>query len=248
MKSIYALLVTCCLLLLSGCGPKLYTPNAINTPLFSKKGAFKAAVGVRPINGPVFDFQSAYAFTNHWAIMSNADFNLHRSSFLSRTEETKKYGEFGLGYFGFLSKNPPKDFAYRFELFAGAGRGFSEDVQEEEFSNKILEYEANFEVYFLQPFIGYTTERVKVCFGARLAHIHFISWRQRERWSGHWKNNGTLSFGMIEPACNINYGLGRMTLLLYLKSSFPLYNTQQFLDVSDFSFLTVGIGMQYSIE
>jgi len=136
-----------------------YVPNAVNSPLLTKKHEFQAAVysGTAGI-----DPQIAYAVTNHWGLMVNASF-ADRTNDSTNNFHKHNFVEFGSGYFSQFGKNGVV------EIYGGYGFGNLEARYE---SGIFLDY-ANLQTrrLFIQPGIGMSGEIFDGSFTPRISVV-----------------------------------------------------------------------------
>jgi len=146
MKNVVCILnIACCIFYLNACyTPRyVYSPSAHNTPVFTKKGdnklAFNYSVNAAdnqvkdsvPIKAKArgYDIQTAYAFSNNWAVQFNFYHRTERNTgdFNSGYNDSvvinysRHLTEIGIGYFHALIENN-RSF---FQVFAGIGFGKS---------------------------------------------------------------------------------------------------------------------------
>lgn len=144
-----------------GCKP-LYVPNVVNTPLFSNKNEFQAAVHMGTAG---FDPQLAYSITNNIGIMANGSFEIFQTTDTTIAFPHKhSFGELGIGYYTKLAGKQ------RFEVYGGYGIG---NIKFEEFDINNIPYEAKVKTnrYFIQPAYGITTEHIDFSVASRFIWI-----------------------------------------------------------------------------
>ena len=151
------------IVLASSCAP-VYIPNVRNSPMFTQKGEFQAAVQVgNGLNGQV-----AWAATENFGVMGNYSY-LERSDYDSNPQDFSKHtlAEGGVGYF----KNTESMF---FEVFAGygEGRGWSYDTYTF-ISTQNISASGNYKRYFIQPAFGMNKKMVYVSFVPRFSIVDF---------------------------------------------------------------------------
>ena len=147
---------------LASCAP-VYTPNVINTPLFTEKGESQINMSVG-LNG--YDPQLAFALTDHVGIMINGCYQNKQddSSTVNSIEWHKHiFAEAAIGYYY------PIEEKYRLEIFGGVGQGTVWSHFENNFVSKNAK--ANYTRYFLQPNIGICTDYYEVSFSPRLSLV-----------------------------------------------------------------------------
>ena len=111
---------------LSSCS-SIYIPSVPNTPMLTTQGEVAAGAHIS-LKGN-FNFNSAYAVSNHFAVLANG-------AFLQNEKDKKdikhKMIEFGGGYFKTFGPNKNRIL----EIYAGLGSGKSERVFRELDENK----------------------------------------------------------------------------------------------------------------
>ena len=126
------------ILLLSSCS-SIYTPSVPNTPMLSTQGEIAAGAHLS-LKGN-FNFNSAYAITNHFAVLANGATMNNEND---KKDIKHKMIEFGAGYFDTFG--PDKNRIL--EIYAGFGSGKSErlfrefdkdDFQESKYDKKFIQ-------------------------------------------------------------------------------------------------------------
>lgn len=140
------------MLLIQSCS-SLYMPNVPNTPMLSKKDEVHASASLS-LKGN-FSFNTAYAFSDHWAALLNAsvtDQNRTKKEFSHNLLET------GAGYFTTFGNNKDRIL----EIYAGLGMGNSERNYLTNKSNGMVIYEAQ-EIRFGKTFlqVNYSSKKKK---------------------------------------------------------------------------------------
>jgi hypothetical protein len=144
-------LSTVLVLFLVGCSP-VYVPNMRNATLFEKKGDFKAtAYLVRSA-----EVQTAYALSNHFAVMANG----------AITWDPKppyfRYGELGAGYFTKVNQ-------LNLEFFGGYGIGTTSSY----FDQNVI---GDFYKVYTTLAIGQREEQIEWSFINRLSLVDFVTY------------------------------------------------------------------------
>jgi hypothetical protein len=253
----YLLFVMLTLLLCASCGPTLYVPNAINTPLLKEAGDAKLAVGAHLNAREAVDLQSAYAVTDHFAIMVNADYSNYIHTDIAGARMRNRFGEAAIGWYSPFHTSKDNTLEYRAEMFAGFGLGKSEDITSgynpySYGSSEYTFYNAHFNRYFLQPSAGFKSDIVDLAFSMRFAYIDLHNWNQRPESEIEFNRNEALSFGTLEPGLTL--GVGYKGLKLYMQSSIaiPVINEDEYHRVTADSFWMMGttaaIGIQYTLK
>lgn len=149
---------------LTSCAPA-YISNTRNVPLFGEANEFAANVAM----SSGVDAQLAYSFTDHIAVMANAN-----SVFKKYTPEGKPsynrnhfFGEGGIGYFS-------RTKSARFELFGGYGMGSGNSYESFFFFGKEeLVAKGTYSRIFIQPSFGTNKKKFNIMFTARLSMVDF---------------------------------------------------------------------------
>jgi hypothetical protein len=150
------------LLAVSACAP-VYVPNVRNSPMFTKSGEFQASVQI----GNGLEVQSAFAITNHFAVMTNYLY-VDQAGFDDEEDfHRHKFFEGGLGYFG------NKDDSF-FEVFAGYGKGKGSSYESYEFfGSQSLMATGEYDRFFIQPAFGLNKSDVQFSFAPRFSLVDF---------------------------------------------------------------------------
>ncbi|HMQ64085.1 MAG TPA: hypothetical protein PKE06_25600 [Flavilitoribacter sp.] len=185
-------------LLLSGaCGPTLYIPNTLNTPLLEKKNDFKVVNGFVS-NAPDvdYDLQGAYAFSDHLAVMANFNF---MNSTNDERENHHNLVEGGIGTYISFWPNRRGVNVGRAELFGGIGQGWARDQED-----ALNLFTGAYQRYFLQPGFGIRTRILDFTLGGRLSKVHFSRFQQTS--GGQQFPRQNFGFGTYEPVLTIALG------------------------------------------
>jgi hypothetical protein len=160
------------LMLITGCLPCYYAPNAQNVPLFKEKNQFNGSaafkVGMYSIGT---DIQAAASLTDHLGIMANYSYFTGKKSTLQLQEhsyDTKFRSnliEFGMGYFH----------TFEDKFVAEIYSGYSSDNIKTEYDrtdtrgNSTLNYSS----FFLQPAIGFYKSNIELAFSMRYRLVNY---------------------------------------------------------------------------
>jgi hypothetical protein len=158
---------------LSSCG--FYSSTSINAPLFTEKGQ----IAITATAGSGFNFQGAYAISNHMAVLANtSNYEIEGSFNNGRDLSAKGFGktnEIALGYF-----TKKKDGTY-LEIFGGFGHIVTKNTISYRvpcpenayciFQNALFNINAN--KYFIQPSVGWAGKNVELAFTARIANLQY---------------------------------------------------------------------------
>ena len=193
--------------LVYSCAPA-YTPNMVNTPLFTSEGEFQATIGTGTSG---IDPQLAYAIDDHVGIMLNA-------SFANRTDTNYKnfhkhlFAELGVGYFLPLGKTG------RFEIFGGGGMGSINAKYE----NNIFygRSRALLTRIFIQPSIGISTSAFDGAFTPRFVFVNINNIKSTE-------NSKTFE-PFFEPTLTAKVGWKYVKMMYQIGLSFPLVELKNY--------------------
>ncbi|MBW1294017.1 hypothetical protein [Aquimarina litoralis] len=136
-----------------------YVPNAVNTPLFGKKGETKVAIHAGTSG---IDPQVSYAITNHIGIQMNGSF-FNKASQVTGKLYDHQYAELAPGYYTKISE------IFRFETYAGFGLGKLQPERENELWD--INSNINMSRVFIQPSVGLTNNIVDASFTTRFAAV-----------------------------------------------------------------------------
>ncbi len=202
---------------LCSCGAS-YAPNAVNSPLLSKKGDAQVAVhtGTSGINP-----QAAYAITNHLGIMTNGSFKKYNNSDKNYTN----YGELGLGYYTTFSEKG------RIEAYAGYGIGNYKYINS--FHHSVTIHSGSFSKFFIQPSIGYVSKIFEGSFATRFAYINVDD------------ISGKDSSMLINPVITAKVGYKFIKVVFQSGLSFGLDDINDYINNQPFMFT---VGLQLNIN
>ncbi|MCF8245845.1 MAG: hypothetical protein K9J37_06695 [Saprospiraceae bacterium] len=209
------LTITTLAIILAGCGPTLYVPNTINTPLLAEKKDFRASIGMMGYAPEAnVDLQGAYAFHDHIAVMGNFS-AMKGSSSYDNTGGINAHHllEGGIGGYMTFGKTKNGMELGRAEIFAGSGVGWAEDTSEDENGNGNYHYTGNYRRNFIQPAIGLRTSIIDLSFAYRISGIRFTSFKQFS--SGTLVEDSSFGFVTVEPT--ITAAAGYKYLKFYLQ-------------------------------
>ncbi len=194
-------------LMLFGCGPTLYIPNSLNTPLLGEKGDFQVRGGMNLTSpSPNLNLQGAYAVNDKLAVMTNlAHMNFIESADLKNGNKHSLV-EVGLGRYWAFSPNKCKVNVGRFEVFGGSGLGWATD--NDFYNNTKHYYQGSYNRWFLQPAVGYKGKVFEASFATRLAYTNFMNYLHEAN-GQDITDNEQFSFATIEPVVNLALGYKR---------------------------------------
>jgi hypothetical protein len=138
------------LLFFSGCS-SIYMPNVPNTPMLTTQGEIAAGAHIS-LKGN-FNFNSAYAVGNHFAIMANGAYMQNNKT---KKDVKNKAIEIGAGYFNTFG--PDKNRIL--EIYAGVGSGKSDRLLREFDDDILLSTDhqiANYDKKFIQ--VNYSSKK-----------------------------------------------------------------------------------------
>ncbi len=139
------------LVTLTGCS-SIYMPSVPNTPMLTTKGEIAAGAHIS-LKGNA-NFNSAYAVSNHFAVLANGAYMKNEAT---KKDVKHKMVEFGAGYFNTFGPDNNRIL----EIYAGIGSGKSERLFREFDSNKILTstdfQEAKYDKKFIQ--VNYSSKK-----------------------------------------------------------------------------------------
>lgn len=185
MKNYFNIFLALILYLFNSCA--LYTPSAINTPLFTEKGQVSANFQVATGK----NFQAAYAVTDHFAVMANRfDYEIDDEDFLWDIDSPRpkndlyltgiaSMNELGFGYFN-SSNRVIKNPYYKgiFELFGGYGIGNSSFTPFKQTNNAVVPFPKHMHSYatnkiFIQPSFGIKHNIIEMAFTPRITNVFY---------------------------------------------------------------------------
>ena len=139
------------LVTLTGCS-SIYMPSVPNTPMLTTKGEIAAGAHIS-LKGNA-NFNSAYAVSNHVAVLVNGAYMKNEAT---KKDVKHKMVEFGAGYFNTFGPDNNRIL----EIYAGIGSGKSERLFREFDSNKILTstdfQDAKYDKKFIQ--VNYSSKK-----------------------------------------------------------------------------------------
>ena len=254
MKTAIQIGLSAMLLWLTGC-VTLYKPNAIHSPMLKEKGELNASGSLGLSGCGIINLQSAYATSNHTAIM--IDGMVHQRNSRSDDSSVEKlnmfFGEAGAGYFTTLGdKNNGL-----FQCYGGGGYGKTIDKIK-------ISGQPNPEVYakyfniFIQPGMAYISKNIEVAFDlranyVRLFDIHAYLYDQFEWWNSdfHFYSDTAVDFMNLEPAITIKGGGEKLKGVVQFGATIPTINSSSYFMVNTSSMLLTplikfSVGIVYS--
>ncbi len=231
LPALYLVLIT---LSITGCAPKYYVPNSVNTPMLTEKGEFVANGLMNDNRG---ELQFAYAPAAHFGLVANG------TLFFPKDESNGNGGkgsffEAGAGYFLPMTNN------FVFETYALFGFGslenyFPESVQTYPGTNGRLD--ASVFRLAVQPSLGYKSRYFEAAVSARAGMVNYSGISGSLMTGGEnqqqYLENNKGQF-MIEPALTLRGGIDFLKLQLQLGSSVNMTNSDF---PQDKSWMTIGL-------
>ena len=156
------------LVIFSSCTHYYYGPNSANVPVLEKKGDSRIA-GASTISDEStgFEFQSAYAFTDHFGGMVNiySTSNGKPTKPIDTDWGKATYLELGLGR---ILPVENENILNIFEIYAGAGSGTINNYFKQNGNTKV-----QVNKFFLQPSIGFNNKKrtLQLAVSMRLAYV-----------------------------------------------------------------------------
>jgi hypothetical protein len=139
------------LLSISSCS-SIYIPSVPNTPMLTTRGEIAAGTHIS-LKGN-FNFNSAYAVSNHFAVLANGAFMNNESN---KKDISHKMIEIGAGYFNTFGPENNRIL----EIYGGVGSGKSDRLFREFDDNNILSstesQKANYDKKFIQ--VNYSSKK-----------------------------------------------------------------------------------------
>jgi len=231
------ILLGCSLFVLGSCGPVLYVPNTLNTPLLAKKGDFKGSIGVVGMAPEAnVELQGSYAPTNKLAVKGNF--------FIMNGRASHRLIEGGAGTYTSFWKNKRGTDIGRAEVFGGAGFGSGSDDDSGGFTlfkSSSDRYTGNYQRIFLQPATGIRSRIVDISVATRIAYVHFSDFM-------HFSNDRLLAgrsfgFSTIEPVLTLSLGYKSVKFYMQMGSVSSLGNANDYRSVTNF----IGEGGHFNV-
>ncbi|MEE1944337.1 hypothetical protein VRU48_04410 [Pedobacter sp. KR3-3] len=151
MTKYFYLILALALLALSSCS-SIYMPSVPNTPMLTTQGEIAAGAHIS-LKGNA-NFNSAYAISNHFAVLANGAYMNNEAT---KKDIKHKMIEFGAGYFDTFGPDNNRIL----EIYAGVGSGKSNRLFREFDANKILLstdlYDSKYDKQFIQ--VNYSSKK-----------------------------------------------------------------------------------------
>jgi hypothetical protein len=182
------------------CTTTLYTSNAVNAPLLTKKGEVK-------LNATQSDMQVAVAAGNHFGVMANGYFQSHNGG--DNYQHRGGLFEAGAGYYTSVKEH------LVFEAYGGAGIGRvykQETVKSTDNNSEYLaSFTANGAKMFVQPGIGLTTGIFDLALTQRLSFVKYYRFSSQnyttaDLGNDYLENITKPTYLFVEPALTARLG------------------------------------------
>ena len=241
----------------------VYSPSAINVPVFTKKGDSKLAANYsfnlagNTVNDSVpikakahgYDLQAAWAFTNHWAMQANysnrterntGDFNAGlRDSVVINYK--RNLTEIGVGYFHALNENKQAIV----QIFAGVGFGksnFTDKGRDYNSGYRTRYHTMNITKLFIQPaFTVRSSKNFAATFSSRYSIIYFknisTDYNATELSNYQLDSLGYSPRSFWEPAVINTFGFKKLPGIQFeFQAGIALLMSRRFVDSRSFNF------------
>jgi hypothetical protein len=244
MKPSQLFLLFTIIVMLNSCA--LYTPSAVNTPLFTEKGQLSANFSVATGE----NYQTAYALTDNFAIIANRfEYNIDDKDLFWDPETSPArlkndlnlrgvatMNEIGYGYYQSYNKigNNPH-YKGVFELFGGYGKGVSSFLPNYFFKNSLglnenvfFKHSYSTHKIFIQPTFGLKHNIIELAFTPRFTNV-FYGKPKSDLPDSLWAVNGLndihkKSYTYFEPTGTFRIGYKGIKLQAQLSRSFIIGN------------------------
>jgi len=207
-------------ILLSSCSWIYYVPNKQNVTLFKEKNEIAGNVAISTGSESTgFEIQGAYSLTNHLAIQGNYQ------SWASVDNSLGYLAEIAPGYFFPVGND------FVFETYVGLGKGQSFYPLNALFPQLNDVIEVQFDRYFLQPAIGYTSKNIDFAFSTRVCMVDYYGNKPYA-----WGTNENLNdinyarinqFFTMDPALTFRFGFRNVKIQFQSLYIFPLEKKYQ---------------------
>jgi hypothetical protein len=211
------------MMLLASCQQRMYFPERANTPGLTEALEGKATISFKPqgneidsgysggILSPAVDL--AFAPVNNFGIIasyrSTINRNIEEGQNILGVSETMGGNfnghrfEFGAGYFSTFGRRS------KFEVYGGYGNGF---LKRRGSDRPEYDYDTRYYRFFIQPAVGFGTDRVSFTAGARFAIQKFYGFKGHNdpelinSITGSYGNVERITFPFFEPFVNFEVG------------------------------------------
>lgn len=200
--------------LLSSCSWIYYVPNKQNVTLFQEKNEVELNMaGSAGQQSGGMEASAAVSVTDHFAIQGNFSF------WAAIDQSLGQLYEIAPGYYTGIGQN------FVFETYAGIGQGRSIYTLEKFDPYFPDNVEVNYDRYFVQPAIGYTSNNFDFAFSTRVCMVDYY---HNKPATLRIENEGDLllekvnQFFTIDPAMTIRFGFKNFKFQLQGMYLFPL--------------------------
>lgn len=223
MKKVKELSAICglSLIVLSSC-KTIYRTNAVNTPLFKKKGEVQSNLTT---GSGGTELQLAYSLSDNIAFMANGVYDLARVRAIDTAQSLSTnvrdindnyqnaFVEGAVGYY----KTFQPDTSNMFSIFVGGGAGNTSGYSDR-WEIDYLSYEGSYYRMFLQPSFGRIKKHVEFSVATRLSLLNY--YRLDAAKNNSFSTNGFNAF--IDPVATLKTGPNQFKFIFQLGSSIPL--------------------------
>ncbi|MEP7128118.1 MAG: hypothetical protein ABI729_04590 [Chitinophagales bacterium] len=214
-RLVYAFLCTAIATFLNSC-TVTYAPNSNNVPLLQEKGELALSGGLYEAAGGTqyagYELQGAYAVTHHLGLMTS----LLLAGSLD-VSGSHSFFELGSGYYHRIGTGGV------FDAYGGIGFGSLHSYT----SNSTAINTLNYQRFFMQPSIGYTSRGFECAFSLRMCGLNYAA--QQSAINEYYENEyGPSKFSILaEPAFTLRGGWKYVKLQLQLGYSINLTDADQ---------------------
>jgi len=182
-------------ILCTSCGNIYYFPNMVNSPLFVKKGEFKATVasGYKETSG--YNAMLAYTPINHFGIIANVAMN---------NCPQPRYYSYNLGC-GFYDKHPV---GFNYEFYLGGGQGKTNYE-----GSNLNSTKGNYVQLFGQYGLGFENAAMGLGLALRLSYVNMYINKFYSLKTDQYQNI------YIEPVLNLKVGINKVKIIVQVGSS-----------------------------
>jgi len=231
MKKIIPIIIS---ILITGCSPSYYVPNSQNIPIMKSKGQANFGIGIKQSEYTAsYEFQGAYAITNHVAMQLNADL-----IYSADIESKGNMLEIGAGYY----KKIAPDFVFETYGLLYFGNLKIKDISTQ---NNYNDFSADIIRLGIQPSLSYNRKYFTASISTRLANLNYYNingnYYNDEYDINYLKRNN--SYRLIEPALTLQTGFKDIKLQLQYVYSYNLTDPsfEQELNI-------ISLGLKFNID
>jgi len=227
---------------ISGCNT-YYSPNAHNTPQFSKKRELRTSIAYNTATIDLAtEYQVAYSFSDKYAAMYNG-------LYANDSSDKLYYNEFGLGFF-----KKHDDFSTS-EIYAGGGFGHSAQYDYFDSTNNHF-IQLNYTKLWVQPTFGITSKLLDIIISMKLSYLNLFNLKTQSNsiyetdliYIGEYKHNI-----LIEPAITLRAGWDfiKLQLQITLSKNFTnskMHSSQIFSEVRSPNSANINFGIFVTLD